>query len=98
MNSKQEKIFLVLMVILTILTVVAVGLIVKDRKSQTSKPGGADSSTQSQSQAGKDRIEYKGKTYEYDSDLTNILFLGIDKADDIDKTYMPGKPVRRTAL
>ncbi len=91
MNSKQEKIFLVLMVILTILTVVAVGLIVKDRRSQASKPSGADSSTQSQSQAGKDRIEYNGKTYEYNSNLTNILFLGIDKADDIDKTYMPGE-------
>lgn len=90
MYNKNQKITLILMVILTILTVIAAGLIVKDKKSRDSKAT-ENTSVRSQSQAGRDRIEYNGKTYEYNSNLTNILFMGIDKADDIDKTYMPGE-------
>ncbi len=91
MYNKNQKITLILMVILTILTVIAAGLIVKDKRSRESKAVEGNTSTQSQSQAGRDQIEYNGKTYEYNSNLTNILFMGIDKADDIDKTYMPGE-------
>ncbi len=91
MYNKNQKITLILMVILTILTVIAAGLIVKDKRSRESKALEGNTSTQSQSQAGRDQIEYNGKTYEYNSNLTNILFMGIDKADDIDKTYMPGE-------
>ena len=88
MYNKNQKITLILTVILTILTVVAVVIFVLDIRLRDLKE---DKDTQTQSQARKDWIEYNGKTYEYNSDLTNILFLGIDKADDIDKTYMPGE-------
>ena len=43
-----------------------------------------------QSQAIEDTIEYNGKTYRYNKDLTNILFLGIDKTDPINGTYTEG--------
>lgn len=43
------------------------------------------------SQANMNQIEYNGKTYEYNANLMNILFLGIDKAEDIDTSYMPGE-------
>lgn len=88
MYNKNQKITLILTVILTILTVVAVAIFVLDIRLRDLK---GDEDTQTQSQARKDWIEYNGKTYEYNSNLTNILFLGIDKADDIDKTYMPGE-------
>ena len=82
MCNKNQKISLILMVILTVLTVVAVIIYVCDiriKRPESSQGGG---SVQSQSQVGKNQIDYNGKTYEYNSNLTNVLFLGIDKADD----------------
>ncbi len=57
MYNKNQKITLILMVILTILTVIAAGLIVKDKRSRESKAVEGNTSTQSQSQAGRDQIE-----------------------------------------
>ena len=42
------------------------------------------------SQAISNTVEWNGKTYKYNENLTNILFLGIDKSDIIDDTYAPG--------
>lgn len=91
MYNKNQKISLILMVILTVLTVVAVVIYVRDIRISRPRSATKDTSVQSQSQANKNQIEYNGKTYEYNSNLINVLFLGIDKADDIDKTYMPGE-------
>lgn len=91
MYNKNQKISLILMVILTVLTVVAVVIYVRDIRISRPRSATKDTSVQSQSQANKNQIEYNGKIYEYNSNLINVLFLGIDKADDIDKTYMPGE-------
>lgn len=45
---------------------------------------------ESVSQAEDNTIEWNGKTYTYNNNLVNILFLGIDQANDIDTSYMPG--------
>ncbi|MCD8355072.1 MAG: LCP family protein [Clostridia bacterium] len=37
-----------------------------------------------------DTIYYRGKTYRYNSDLMNVLFLGIDTSDEITLQDMPG--------
>ena len=51
----------------------------------------AETETQSQSQAVSNTVEWNGKTYTYNTSLTNILFLGIDKSDDIsNEDYIPG--------
>ena len=50
------------------------------------------------SQAEDNTIEWNGKQYTYNSNLINILFLGIDHANDIDTSYMPVMPDRQTAL
>ena len=42
------------------------------------------------SQAEDNTIEWNGKRYTYNNNLINILFLGIDHANDIDTSYMPG--------
>ena len=91
MYNKNQKISLILMVLLTALTVAAVVIYVCDIKISRPASSKKDGSVQSQSQVGKKQIDYNGKTYEYNSNLINVLFLGIDKADDIDKTYMPGE-------
>lgn len=38
----------------------------------------------------KKEIEYKGKTYQYNNKLRNILFLGIDTTDDVTLKNTPG--------
>lgn len=45
---------------------------------------------ESVSQAEDNTIEWNGKRYTYNNNLINILFLGIDHANDIDTSYMPG--------
>ena len=42
------------------------------------------------SQAFELTVEWNGKEYVYNENLTNVLFLGIDKSDIIDDTYAPG--------
>lgn len=50
-----------------------------------------DNSSQPESQAIDHTLEWKGKKYTYNTELTNILFLGIDKSDELDQTYVPGE-------
>ena len=45
---------------------------------------------ETQSQAIDNTIEWKGKTYTYNRNLTNILFIGVDTTDPIGETYSPG--------
>ncbi|MCD7981657.1 MAG: LCP family protein [Clostridiales bacterium] len=46
--------------------------------------------TETQSQVIDNTIEWKGKTYTYNRNLTNILFIGVDTTDPIGETYSPG--------
>ncbi|MGI6006247.1 MAG: LCP family protein [Ruminococcus sp.] len=39
----------------------------------------------------RDELTYRGKTYTYNRNLTNILFLGIDKEEEITLQDMPGR-------
>lgn len=43
-----------------------------------------------QSQAISNTIEWKGKSYTYNRNLDNILFLGIDRTDDLSEADLPG--------
>lgn len=46
---------------------------------------------QSQSQAVDNTLEWRGKKYAYNENLTNILFLGVDKTEPIDLESVPGE-------
>lgn len=46
---------------------------------------------QSESQAIDNTLEWKGKKYTYNTNLINILFLGIDQSDQLDQEYAPGE-------
>lgn len=50
----------------------------------------ASETSERQSQADANTVEWKGKKYTYNTELTNILFLGVDKAEQINDSYAPG--------
>lgn len=60
------------------------------QQEEAASEASAETETVSQAVSSYD-LEYNGKYYDYNRDLTNILFLGIDKSDVIDTEYeMPG--------
>jgi len=90
MNNRPEakyiKRFAALLLILAILTAVLVGC-----SCSGSKEGSPSESSSAESQAIDNTIEWKGKRYKYNSDLTNIMFLGIDRSDPITDPDVPGE-------
>lgn len=58
------------------------------KKDQTEDVSSSEQETQSQ--AIDNTIEWNGKTYTYNRNLTNILFIGVDATDPIGESYEPG--------
>lgn len=86
MKKKAKKIIYVIVVIVLIL-IVGFFLMLHSRQKKAQDEVLAESKV---SQASTNEIEWNGKKYTYNDQLINILFLGIDKAEDIDSSYMPG--------
>lgn len=74
--------------ILPVLSLAIVLLAAGCGKQKTTSP---KLSVTEQSQAIDNTLEWKGRRYTYNTDLTNILFLGVDKEDVIDSEYVPGE-------
>lgn len=91
MNSNKKKIGLIVILAVAIVAIAAgiVLFLTRDKKTETDTDLSAE--TETQSQANLNQIDYNGKKYEYNSNLMNILFLGVDNAEDIDTSYMPGE-------
>ncbi len=91
MNNNKKKIGLIIILAVAIVAIAAgiVLFLTGDKKKETDTDLSAE--TETQSQANMNQIDYNGKKYEYNSNLMNILFLGVDKAEDIDTSYMPGE-------
>lgn len=85
-KESKRHILSTVAVILAAVAAVTV-LFVLHHKQQQEK---ARQPEESISQAEDDTIEWNGKRYTYNNNLINILFLGIDHANDIDTSYMPG--------
>ena len=85
-KESKRHILSTVAVILAAVAAVTV-LFVLHHKQQQEK---ARQPEESVSQAEDDTIEWNGKRYTYNNNLINILFLGIDHANDIDTSYMPG--------
>ena len=94
MKKKAKKIIYVIVVIVLIL-IVGFFLMLHSRQKKAQDEVLAESKV---SQASTNEIEWNGKKYTYNDQLINILFLGIDKAEDIDSSYMPGMRDRRIVL
>lgn len=91
MNNNKKKIGLII-ILAVVIIVAAAGIVLfltRDKKTESETDLSAE--TETQSQANLNQIDYNGKKYKYNSNLMNILFLGVDKAEDIDTTYMPGE-------
>lgn len=86
MKKKAKKIIYVIVVIVLIL-IIGFFLMLHSRQKKAQDEVLAESKV---SQASTNEIEWNGKKYTYNDQLINILFLGIDKAEDIDSSYMPG--------
>ncbi|MCC8151822.1 MAG: hypothetical protein LIO96_10315 [Lachnospiraceae bacterium] len=80
--------FVPVLAVILCLAVILVYMGWKNKQSQTDEISSSDAETPSQ--AIDNTVEWKGKTYTYNTDLTNILFLGIDNTDPIENTYAPG--------
>ena len=85
-KESKRHILSTVAVILAAVAAVTV-LFVLHHKQQQEK---ARQPEESVSQAEDNTIEWNGKRYTYNNNLINILFLGIDHANDIDTSYMPG--------
>lgn len=86
--KKESKRHILSTVAIILAAVAAVTvLFVLHHKQQQEK---ARQPEESISQAEDNTIEWNGKRYTYNNNLINILFLGIDHANDIDTSYMPG--------
>ena len=85
-KESKRHILSTVAVILAAVAAVTV-LFVLHHKQQQEK---ARQPEESISQAEDNTIEWNGKRYTYNNNLINILFLGIDHANDIDTSYMPG--------
>ena len=85
-KESKRHILSTVAVILAAVAAVTV-LFVLHHKQQQEK---ARQPEESISQEEDNTIEWNGKRYTYNNNLINILFLGIDHANDIDTSYMPG--------
>lgn len=93
MKSKDKKNFMIALCVLVILLVVAgvgfyiAGNLKREEKSETNLQPGETGDSQDIG----DTIFYKGKEYRYNKDLNNILFMGVDKTDEVSIQQMVGK-------
>lgn len=85
-NESKRHILSTVVVILAAVAAVIVLFMLHHRQQQQQ----IRQPEESVSQAEDNTIEWNGKTYTYNNNLVNILFLGIDQANDIDTSYMPG--------
>ncbi|MCD8218064.1 MAG: LCP family protein [Clostridiales bacterium] len=73
-----------------IVCLAAVLVFLKKNTTQSQADDELSAEVETPSQAIDNTIEWKGKTYTLRTNLTNILFLGIDSTDPIENTYAPG--------
>lgn len=92
MKSKDKKNFIIALCILVILLIVAgvVFYIMCNLKKEEKTEASLQSEEADNFQEAGDTIFYKGKEYQYNKDLNNILFMGVDKSDEVSIQQMVG--------
>lgn len=74
-------------VVAAVVVLIASLAVIKSQNAQSEE----DLSVEPESQAMEMTVEWKGKTYKYNSSLVNILFLGVDNSDPIETETVPGE-------
>lgn len=82
-NRKTQKLFAAVGVGALLLVLTVSGCKRKNENTEISVP--------EESQAIQTIVEWKGKSYTYNTDLINILFLGIDKSEPVRDDNIPGE-------
>lgn len=92
MKSKQMKKAVIILCVLVIIIVVGLAAVYigKNMKKQDTPTASSRTEGQVNSQKSGNTVFYNGKEYEYNKKLTNILFMGIDKSQEVALQDTPG--------
>ena len=93
MKSKEKKRLVVIFSVILLLLLagaVLVYVVKNNSRAKTVADNMKKSTGASVSQASDDTITYDGKKYEYNKNLTNILFMGVDKKETVTLKDTPG--------
>lgn len=80
-STRSTMVNIVLAVVIVLLIGILFWLFIRQRQPSQN--------VEEQSQAIHTSVRYDGVTYRYNTELTNILFLGIDKEEDITQLHLP---------
>lgn len=80
-STRSALVNVVLAVVIVLLTGILFWLFIRQRQPSQN--------VEEQSQAIHTSVRYDGATYRYNTELINILFLGIDKEEDISQLHLP---------
>lgn len=89
-NARKKKQIIISIAVLVIAIVLVAGYFVKNAKRNAALQTG-NVSLGSGASAESNIVHYKGKTYQYNKNLMNVLFLGIDTTQNLSQTNMPGE-------
>ena len=89
-NNKKRKQLIISIVVVVLAIVLVAGYFVKNAKRNAALQTG-NVSLGSGASAESNIVHYKGKTYQYNKNLMNVLFLGIDTTQNLSQTDMPGE-------
>ncbi|MDD3279091.1 MAG: LCP family protein [Lachnospiraceae bacterium] len=91
MRNRKRKLWIITGVIITAAVILfLILLLLHDKTKKDQVQAAARNSQEQSSQSSLNRIQYQGKTYQYNTDLKNILFLGVDKRETVSLQNMPG--------
>lgn len=93
MKSKEKKrlvVILSVIILLLLAAAVAVYVVKNNSRAKTVADNMKKSTGASVSQASDDTITYDGQKYKYNKNLTNILFMGVDKKETVTLKDTPG--------
>lgn len=88
-DSRKRKQVILTLVVIGMVIAVAAGCFVRSARRNAALHMD-DMSLGSGASAESNTVHYKGKTYQYNKNLMNVLFLGIDTTQDLAQTDMPG--------
>ncbi len=89
-NNKKRKQLIISIAVVVLAIALAAGYFIKNAKKNAALQTG-NVSLGSGASAESNVVHYKGKTYQYNKNLMNVLFLGIDTTQNLSQTDMPGE-------
>ena len=88
-NPRKKKQMMISAAIVVCVAVIVAGYFIKSAKDREALQIGSIT-LESGASAESSIVHYKGKAYQYNQNLMNVLFLGIDTTQDLSQEDMPG--------